>query len=120
MQIKNVLKREILLQSATEKLHEPLPRIKCNDGFEMSVQVGKGIYSFPDQKSIHVDYESVEVGFPSKMERILFRYAEDKKEPTATVYPYVPIERVEDVIKKHGGIKTIFKGDRNGRKNIYN
>ena len=32
-------------------------------------------------------------------------YAEDRERPTDTVYGYVPVEIVERVIEKHGGIK---------------
>ena len=31
-------------------------------------------------------------------------YAEDEYKPTDTVYGYVPMEIVEQLIKKHGGI----------------
>ena len=51
------------------------------------------------------DYESVELGFPSIEDELINEYAED--EPyTETVYGYVPIEIVEELINKHGGIKT--------------
>jgi hypothetical protein len=47
----------------------------------------------------------VEVGFPSKREALLMPYAEDRRIPTATVYGYVPIETVAEVIEKHGGME---------------
>ena len=51
------------------------------------------------------DYESVELGYPSIEDELINEYAED--EPyTETVYGYVPIEIVEELINKHGGIKA--------------
>ena len=46
----------------------------------------------------------VEVGFPSEEEPLLMDYCEDKSEPTHTVYAYVPVQVVTNVIAKHGGI----------------
>ena len=33
-------------------------------------------------------------------------YVEDYDNPTYTVYAYVPVEVVQEVIEKHGGIKV--------------
>jgi hypothetical protein len=83
---------------------ETRPRIVCKDGFSMSVQAGYYLYSIPriDMKS--GNYEAVEIGFPSEKEELICEYAEDSSDYTETVYPYVPIEIVEQVIKKHNGM----------------
>lgn len=52
------------------------------------------------------DYESVELGYPSMEDELINEYAEDDSDYTKTVYGYVPIEIVEELINKHGGIKT--------------
>ena len=52
------------------------------------------------------DYESVELGFPSVEDELINEYAEDCMNYTETVYGYVPIEIVEKLIEKHGGIIT--------------
>lgn len=52
------------------------------------------------------DYESVELGFPSTEDELINEYAEDDSDYTKTVYGYVPIEIVEELINKHGGIKA--------------
>lgn len=44
-----------------------------------------------------------EVGFPNQREELLMPYAEDPKTPTETVYGYVPVTLVEQIIEKHGG-----------------
>lgn len=80
-----------------------LPRIECEDGFTMSVQVGDGNYCSPRiMDSPH--YDAVEVGFTSEVEPLLMGYADDPDEPTGTVYGYVPCDVVDAVIEKHGGI----------------
>lgn len=51
------------------------------------------------------DYENVELGFPSIEDELINEYAEDDPY-TKTIYGYVPIEIVEELINKHGGIKA--------------
>lgn len=80
------------------------PHIKCKDGFEMSVQASKYHYCTPRMDLLDGDYSSVEIGFPSEKEDLLIPHAEDEANPTDTVYGYVPIEIVNEVIKKHGGM----------------
>lgn len=78
------------------------PRIVCNDGFSMSVQGGRGMYSSPRVNS--QSFSSMEVGYPSVFEKELVNFAEDKGNPTGTVYGYVPCSIIQSVIEKHGGI----------------
>ena len=98
-----------------------LPHIVCADGFSMLVQVGYSLYSTP--KKVAKRYSAVEIGFPSEHEPLIEEYAEfipfgdeEDEEPdyTDTVYPYVPVEVVDKVLKKHGGIdltKTLLEGE---------
>ena len=78
------------------------PVVVCNDGFSMSVQGGYGNYSHPKDSSEGI-YKSMEIGFPSNDESLIYQYAECKNY-TETVYAYVPINVIEAVILKHGGI----------------
>ena len=78
------------------------PHVVCNDGFKMSVQVGQSLYSDPKDDVDH--YEEAEVGYPSKEEHLLARYAEDGENLCNTVYGYVPCSIIDRVIEKHGGI----------------
>lgn len=51
-------------------------------------------------------YTSVEVGFPSARPEPWGeweRYAEDSTDPTGTVYGFVPVALVRDLIASHGG-----------------
>ena len=82
------------------KLNE---KVVCADGFKMSVQANSTAYCEP-RSGICENYASVEVGFPSAEEPLLLPWAEDKFAPTDTVYGYVPVDVVTNVIVKHGGM----------------
>ena len=92
-----------------------LPHIVCSDGFEMSVQVGYHLYSEP--KKVAKRYSAVEIGYPSEREPLIEKYVESIYEDpdyTDTVYPYVPVKIVNQVLKKHGGIdlaETLRRSD---------
>lgn len=78
-------------------------RIVCADGFSMSVQAHQSAYCTPRRNRASV-YESVEVGFPTEREELLMDFCEDVMNPTATVYGWVPVQTVTNVIVKHGGM----------------
>ena len=84
------------------KLNE---KVVCADGFAMSVQAHAGAYCLPRMTDAPV-YREVEVGFPSMEEPMLMKWAEEAHRPTDTVYGWVPVQVVTDVIAKHGGIVT--------------
>lgn len=78
-------------------------RVVCADGFKMSVQASAYNYCQPQMRDA-VRYETVEVGFPTAKEPMLMPYAETPENPTDTVYAYVPVQVVTNVIIKHGGM----------------
>jgi|TARA_R110000824_G_scaffold6070_4_gene27924 hypothetical protein len=78
-------------------------QVVCGDGFKMSVQAHHGSYCTPRISGAD-KYTEVEVGFPSALEEMLMEYAEEPDKPTQTVYAYVPVQVVTNVIAKHGGI----------------
>lgn len=102
---------------ATRKTHEYIfgrkvimedvrPRVHCADGYSVSMQVGDGLYSEP--REYLADYYSrVELGYPSAEDELINDYAEDDCY-TDTVYPYVPVEIVDKLFEKHGGIVNEF------------
>lgn len=83
---------------------KPLPRVQCVDGFTVSIQVGHALYSSP--RSDIGPWVAVELGFPTMEESMLMEYAENSDDPTETVYGYVPVDVVIDVLNKHGGVVT--------------
>ena len=77
--------------------------VVCADGFSMSVQANQGAYCSP-RLDRQKEYSQVEVGFPSQEESLLMPYCENPNDPTETVYGWVPVNIVTDIIAKHGGI----------------
>ena len=109
--IKNNLKVKVLYEGKDSLMKHMmtssrLPHIVCSDGFTMSVQVGDSLYSTP--KKVAKRYSNVEIGYPSDHEPLIEKWAEnlfeDSPDFTDTVYPYVPVKVVDEVLKKHGGI----------------
>ena len=80
------------------------PRIVCNDGFSFSVQASVGAYCSPRLMLEDGCYYEAEIGFPSIEEPLINQYAEDHGDYTKTVYGWVPIFIIDEVIQKHGGI----------------
>ena len=78
------------------------PRIHCADGFSVSVQASQYHYCRPRIDSAE-KYNAVELGYPSAADDLITDYAEDVAY-TDTVYGYVPVEIVDKLIEKHGGI----------------
>jgi hypothetical protein len=78
-------------------------KVVCADGFEMSVQAHQGAYCSPRLSNAD-KYKEVEVGFPSIEEPMLMEWCEEPYQPTDTVYGYVPVQVVTNVIAKHGGM----------------
>ena len=82
------------------KLNE---KVVCADGFTMSVQAHAGAYCLPRMTDAPV-YREVEVGFPNMEEPMLMEWVDEAHRPTDTVYGYVPVQVVTNVIAKHGGM----------------
>lgn len=80
------------------------PRLICKDGFSVSVQASRFHYCSPQIDGAN-EYEAVELGFPSAEDSIIEEYAEDPTDLTGTVYGYVPVDIVNKLVEKHGGIE---------------
>ena len=78
--------------------------LKCKDGFTMSVQGSEHNYSCPRRDVEATQYSEMEIGFPSQEEPLILEYAEQPEIPTGTVYGYVPVDLIQKVIDKHGGL----------------
>jgi len=80
-----------------------VPRVKCVDGFSMSVQASDSHYCDPRENKAF-QYLSMEIGYPSEKVKEFMPYSEDYDDPTGTVYGRVPVEVIDAVIEQHGGI----------------
>ena len=75
------------------------PKLICEDGFTISIQASAWHYctpraTFQDGKM----YTALELGFASIKDELIEDYRD------GTVYPYVPVELVDKLLEKHGGI----------------
>lgn len=99
--LREFLKKTYRIRGA---IQDGRPHIFCKDGFKMSVQAGVTWYCLPRKSLESGEYEAVEVGALNREDELLMPYAEDAEKPTKTVYAYVPVEVVDAVIQKHGGL----------------
>lgn len=82
-----------------------VPKVICADGFTMSVQASSSHYCSP--RDNEGPYVSVEIGFPSERVEEFMDYIDgnrDDTDPTDTVYGWVPVHVVVEVIDQHGGL----------------
>ena len=76
--------------------------IVCGNGLRLSVQAGEYTYCAP--KTSTGPWATVEVGYPSRVISELLPYADTEDDPLNSVYAYVPVEVLDVVIAKNGGI----------------
>ena len=77
------------------------PKALMKDGFSISIQASEFHYCNP-RLSVG-PWKEMELGFPSELDLILDEYAEEPG-TSDTVFGYVPIAIVNELISKHGGI----------------
>jgi hypothetical protein len=85
-----------------------VPKIRCKDGFKVSVQASAYHYCIP--RDSEGPWEAVELGFPTEQIPELSQYAESE-DHTETVFTQVPIEELLAVLDSHGGIKEGSEND---------
>lgn len=83
-----------------------LQRVHCADGFSVSIQTSEGSYCTPrDNVGPWIE---AELGFPSAPMPELAKWMdgpeEDAHTATQTVWGYVPIHRIAEVLASHGGL----------------
>lgn len=83
---------------------QAVPPIVCMDGFKISVQASHRTYCTP-RADMAYPYHHVECGFPSERVEELMNFAEDHDHPLDTVYKYVPVGVVNNLITRHGGVR---------------
>ena len=76
--------------------------VEFNSGFGVSIQANSSNYCEP--RNDEGPYTAVELGFPSAEDSLIIKYAENKSEPTETVYGWVPVGVVKALMIKHGEV----------------
>ena len=83
------------------------PIAVCADGFNLSIQASSMHYCIPNEDLSDGNYSKVELSYLSEEVEEFLPYAENEARPLFTVYGYVPIETVNAVLAKHGGIVNV-------------
>lgn len=84
------------------------PYIMCKDGFIISIQASSTHYCTPQSDEENINFKNVELAYPSRKDDLILKFAENRDNPTSTIYPQVPIEIVNQLLKKHGGIDHVI------------
>ena len=85
-------------------IRQTSPPFKCKDGFTVSIQAGESLYSTPREWNAE-KYTAVELGYPSEEDPLIAEWAENPDDSgTNTVYGWVPVDVVNKLIDKHGGL----------------
>lgn len=104
--IADELQRRLMARPVGKYMPPLLPRVVCADGFAVSVQASYGHYSTPRENA--GPWYAVELGYPTAPMPSLARYcdcADDLAETaTDTVWGYVPLISVAQVLASHGGL----------------
>lgn len=74
----------------------------CNNGLTFSLQTGSFMYCSPRDDT--GPWHEVEIGYPSKVVPTLLPFAEDRDNPTESIYPFVPTWIVMEMIELNGGL----------------
>jgi hypothetical protein len=99
------------LMTAPRRWGSTVPPITCRDGFTMSVQASSAHYSIP--RGDTGPWAAVEVGFPNRIEPLLWPWVEGGGHPADwcdAVYPFVPVAVVAAVVELHGGLGDPAEG----------
>lgn len=73
----------------------------------LSIQASGMHYCIPNEDLSDGNYSKVELSYLSEEVEEFLPFAEDDEAPLATVYGYVPVETVDAVLAKHGGIVNV-------------
>jgi len=89
--------QEFLRKHPTAYGNSVRPHIHCMDGYVLSVQASSGNYCYPRRDNVR-RYDAVEVML------ITGSFVRGWGPKNGGVYGFVPIVKVEQLVKRHGGI----------------
>lgn len=101
------------------------PQIICYDGFKISLQMHNGSYCRSENGYRHLgyDWEMVEFGFPSEDDILLHEHIEmwDESPDFSAVGTVgsIPLNVVQELIDKHGGVNWLITLSIENLKRIY-
>jgi hypothetical protein len=77
-------------------------RFELGNGMSVSIQASDSHYSSPRISGLDAtEYTQFELGYPNfRPPNYILEYAEEKDEPTETVYPYVPYELIQRMLEE--------------------
>ena len=105
MTVNEYLKKTLAFESfGVLKVQRRRPFVVCRDGYSVSIQAGQCHYSIPQRDGASL-YSAVELGYPSVADSLIAEYAETPDNLTGTIYGRVPVELVDQLLEKHGGIE---------------
>lgn len=93
--------QEFLHKYPTTETNKVRPHIFCKDGLELSVQASSGHYCAPREDNA-LEYTHVEVLCPHHVLHSLREYSK-----RSDVCVMVPVDLLDRIIKRHGGIVHI-------------
>ena len=93
-------------KASMDTRHPIVRKLRCRDGFEVSVQASRYHYCEPEADRAW-PYSRWELGFPTKHEECIRTYRDGEE---GSVYAYVPTSNVLLLIEKHGGIAEPSNG----------
>lgn len=74
----------------------------CSNGLTFSLQTTEMNYCSP--RSDIGPWSKVEIGFPNREVEKLMPFADDKNRPTETIYGWVPMNIIMEIITDNGGL----------------
>jgi len=78
-----------------------VPQVVCADGLRMSVQAS--VFHYCSPRDSEGPWTMVEVGYPSERVEALMPYVDGDGSTHETVYGFVPLKIVAQVVLDHGG-----------------
>ncbi|WP_156878737.1 hypothetical protein [Roseomonas gilardii] len=82
------------------------PKIKCRDGFGVSIQASRYHYCTPREDGPEF-WTEFECGFPTAPVRSWREWRDGPTPDTQNVFGFVPASKIMDVIRRHGGCDAL-------------
>lgn len=97
------LSRCVYVDVGTGKLYRRNTRaVICRDGTTLSCQASETHYCYPREDN--GPWSKIEVGYPSQVpNEEMLQYCENQRDPTKSIYGYLPVKICCDFIDSHGG-----------------